>query len=39
LFFFPRANKQLASYLVWAAGILSMVLLIAASLILYFSAA
>jgi regulator of extracellular matrix RemA (YlzA/DUF370 family) len=39
LFFFPRANKQLASYLVWAAGILSMVLLITASLILYFSAA
>jgi len=38
LFFFPRSNKQLAAYAIWAAGILTTLLLIAASLILYFSA-
>lgn len=38
LYFFPRENKRLAAYAIWSAGILTMLLLIAASFILYFSA-
>lgn len=37
LYFFLRKNMRLASYALWIAGILCMVLLIAASLILYFA--
>ena len=38
LFFFPRKNMKLAAYSLWVTGTLAMLLLITASLIIYFSA-
>ena len=37
LYFFPRKNLRLASYAIWGAGIVTMLLLIAASLIFFFT--
>ncbi len=36
MFFFPRENMKTASYAIWSAGILTMLLLIVACIILFF---
>ena len=38
LFFYPRKDMKVASYAIWGAGILTMLLLVTASLIFYFTA-